>query len=228
MDCSATAAHQMAKLGLGWPQLDAIWISHFHMDHVGGLGPLLAGTKHAPEIQHRRKHLTVYGPEGIEGLFDGISSARDYKLREQPFPLDIAEIEAMKKFEIVPGVEALAISTPHTPESHAIHIRDGEHSIMYSADTGFDERVATLATNVDLMLIECSFVHKKPSDKHLVLKEAIHLIRKAKPRRAMLTHFYPEWDQVDFAKEVQVLSPMCEVLQAEDGLEVRFYRNENT
>jgi ribonuclease BN (tRNA processing enzyme) len=221
LDCSATAAHQMAKSGVDWPNLDAIWISHFHMDHVGGIGPLLAGTKHAPDLQARSKPLTIFGPKGIEKLIDGISSARDYKLREQPFPLKVVEVDDLEKFEIVPGIEAVTMSTPHTAESHAIHIRDGETTLIYSADTGFDEKVATFAAGVGLMLLECSFVHEKPNDKHLLLREAIHLIRKAKPRRAMLTHFYPEWDNFDFSKEVDRLSPMCEVLQAEDGMQLR-------
>jgi len=220
LDCSATAPHQMAEIGVAWPGLDAIWISHFHMDHVGGLGPFFAGTKHAPQMQSRTKPLTVFGPPGLEKLFDGISGVRDYKLREQPFPVSIVEIETMEKFEMVPGVEAVAMSTEHTPESHAIHIRDGDSTLMYSADTGFDERVAALGTNVGLMVLECSFVRNKPNTKHLVLKEAIHLIRKAKPGKAMLTHFYPEWDEIDFAKEIEALSPRCEVIQAEDGLRI--------
>lgn len=208
----------MARFGVDWPNLDAIWISHFHMDHVGGIGPLLAGTKHAPETQGRTKPLTIYGPTGFEKLFNGISSVRDYKLREQPFPLNIVEVDDLEKFNIVPGVEAVTMSTPHTAESHGIHILDDGLSLMYSADTGFDEKVATFGSGADLMLLECSFVHEKPNKKHLVLREAVHLIRKAKPRRAMLTHFYPEWDNVDFQKEVDRLSPMCKVLQAEDGM----------
>ncbi|HEV7699777.1 MAG TPA: MBL fold metallo-hydrolase [Pyrinomonadaceae bacterium] len=222
LDCSATAPSRMAACGVDWPNLDAIWISHFHMDHVGGLGPLFAGLKHAPQIKDRTKALTIYGPEGTEKLFDGISSVRDYRLREQPFPVGVVEIEELTPFEIVPGVEAVAMSTPHTPESHAIHIRDGETTLMYSADTGFDEKIATFGNGVDLIMLECTFLREKPSEKHLTLAEAIHLIRKAKPKRAMLTHFYPEWDDVDFPKEVERLSPMCEVIEAEDGLTIEF------
>lgn len=218
LDCSATAPHQMAKFKVDWPTLDAIWISHFHMDHVGGLGPLFAGTKHAPEMRGRKKPLTIYAPHGFDKLFNGISSVRDYKLREQPFPLNIVEVDASHEFEIVPSVHAVAMKTPHTQESHAIRITDGKATLMYSADTGFDEKLATFATGVDLMMLECSFVREKPGGKHLILPEAIQLINNAKPQRAMLTHFYPEWDEVDFAKEVERLSLVCEVVQAEDGL----------
>ena len=195
------------------------------MDHVGGLGPLFAGTKHAPEMRLRKKPLTVYAPRGFEKLFNGISSARDYKLREQPFPLNIVEVDASQEFEIVSGVHAVAMKTPHTQESHAIRITDGEATLMYSADTGFDEKIATFAAGVDLMILECSFVREKPSKKHLILREAIQLINDAKPRRAMLTHFYPEWDDVNFVEEVEALSPVCEVMQAEDGLTIEITDN---
>jgi hypothetical protein len=34
----------------------------------------------------------------------------------------------------------------------------------------------------------------------------------------MLTHFYPEWDAVNFSEEVEQHSPMCEMIEARDSL----------
>lgn len=208
----------MAANGLDWPNLDAIWISHFHLDHVGGLAPLLAGTKHAAQMKQRIKPLRIYGPAGLRKLIDAFSDAYNYRLLEQPFPVEIFEIKTLEPFGILSGVEATAVKTPHTPESHAIHIRDSKRTLVYTADTGFDESLSALANQVDLFILECSFVKDKPAQKHLELAEAIHLIRKAKPKRAMLTHFYPEWDDVDFEDELAKFSPMCEVIEGADGL----------
>ena len=58
----------------------------------------------------------------------------------------------------------------------------------------------------------------KPVETHLELAEAIHLIRYASPKLAVLTHFYLEWDAVDFQKEAAKFSPLCEVIEARDGL----------
>lgn len=44
LDAGADAAHRMAKENLPWTELDAIWISHFHLDHIGGLAPYLFST----------------------------------------------------------------------------------------------------------------------------------------------------------------------------------------
>ncbi len=220
LDCSASVGSRMAAAGLDWPNLDTIWISHFHLDHVGGLAPLLAGTKHAEEMNGRTKPLRIVGPKGLTQLINGFSDANNYRLLEQPFPVEIIEVEPLEKLEIVTGVEAVAMKTPHTAESLAIHIRDGEITLVYTADTAFDEKLATFANRVDLLLIECTFLRNKPAKKHLELAEVMHIVRKAQPKRAVLTHFYPEWDEVGFQEEVGKFQPASEVLQAFDGMTI--------
>jgi len=219
LDCSASAIYRMAQENLHWANLDAIWISHFHLDHVGGLCPFLFGTKNAPETQNRKKSLRIFGAKGLKKLLESFDAANDYKLFAQPFPLEIIEVEPLEKFEILPETEAVALKTPHTDESLAIHLRDkNDRTLVYTSDTGFTEEIGTLAQNVDLLVMECSYFKNKPTERHLELAEAIHLTRYAKPKRVVLTHFYSEWDAVDFQKEVAELSPMCEVIEATDGL----------
>ncbi|MCU1288211.1 MAG: hypothetical protein JWN60_440 [Acidobacteria bacterium] len=221
LDCSASAADRMARENLDWANLDAIWISHFHLDHVGGIAPFLFGTKYAPETRNRTKPLKLFGTKGLRQLIESFDNANEYNLLKQPFPIEIVEMDQLEKFEILPGTEAVAMKTRHTSDSHAIHLRDSsDKTIVYTADTGFDKNLGAFARNVDLLLMECSFVKEKPVETHLELAEAAHLIRYAKPKKAMLTHFYAEWDAVDFQKEVAKFSPLCEVLEAFDGLRV--------
>lgn len=226
LDLSASAVHRMAQERLDWANLDAIWISHFHIDHCAGIAPFLFATRGAPETKQRRKPLGIYGAAGLRKLVETFDAAADGKLLDnQPFPVEIIEIDPLEKFEILENVEAVAFSTPHTSDSHALHLREGDTTFVYTADTGFDESIATFARRVDLLLIESSFVKNKSSQKHLELAETIHLIRRAEPKRAMLTHFYAEWDSVNFAEEVRKLSPGCEVIEATDGLRVSIGRN---
>ena len=220
LDCAPSAIHRMAEERLDWAGLDAIWISHFHLDHCGGLAPFLFSLKHAPETARRTKPLTIYGGQGIGRLVETLDAAGNYRLLEQRFPVTVTEVTALEQFAILPGVDAVALKTPHTDASHAIHIRDGSATMVFTADTGPDEAIAAFANGVGLFLLECSFVRDKPVEKHLELAEAMYLIRKARPQRAMLTHFYPEWDNVDADAEIERFDPPCEVMCAADGLRV--------
>ncbi len=220
LDCSASAIHRMAQENLDWANLDAIWISHFHLDHVGGLAPFLFGTKYAPETQDRKKPLKIFGPAGLQKLIENFDKANDYDLLKQPFPVEIIEIEPLEKFQILSDAEAVIAKTPHTPESCAIHIKSKNKTLVYTADTGVEKALGAFARNVDLFVMECSFVRNKPVEKHLELADAMFLTRLSEPKKVILTHLYPEWDEVDFEKEVAKFSPDCEVIEAKDGLKI--------
>ncbi len=221
LDFSAAMPLRIAQENLNWTELDAIWISHFHLDHCAGLPPFLAGTKHAPEMKHRTKPLRIVGPNGLDKLIAGFDAAHSYRLLEQPFPVEIVEVEHNEPFELIRGIEAVACKTPHTDESHAIHIRDTDgKTLVYSSDTGFDDLIATFANGVDLFILECTFIRNKPKIRHLELAEAVHLIRRSKCKKAMLTHFYPEWDKADRINEPISGDLKIELLLAEDGLRI--------
>ncbi len=220
LDCSASAIYRMTQENLDWANLDAIWISHFHLDHVGGLAPFLAGTKHAEQMQNRKKPLRIFGAKGLKNLIGNFSDANNYHLLKQPFPVEIIEVEPLENFEILPGVSADTMKTPHTNESLAIRIRENKKTLVYTADTSFEKTLRTFAKNADLFVVECSYFKDKPVKKHLELAEAMYLINHAKPKKAMLTHLYPEWDEVDFTAEVEKFSPPCDVIEAKDGLRI--------
>jgi ribonuclease BN (tRNA processing enzyme) len=219
LDCSAPAAHRAAGEGFDWAALDAVWISHFHLDHAGGLAPFLFGTKYAPQTQGRRKPLTIYGPAGLEKLLRAFDAADDYGLLKQPFPITTKEVAPDESFDILPGVRAETFSTPHTGESLAVKITDTSDgaSLVYTSDTGYAEALADFASGVSLFLMECSFRAEKPVDTHLVLSEAMRLASRARPGRAVLSHLYPEWDGHDLEAEAREFWD-GETLEARDGL----------
>ncbi len=221
MDFSPSAIHRIAQERLDWVNLDAIWISHFHLDHFGGLAPFLFGTKWAPETQGRTKPLKIFGARGLRALLTKYDDAYDFGFLEQPFPLEIVEVEPLEKFRILEDLEAVSFSTPHTEESRAIQLKDsGGTTLVFSADTGFTKQLGAFARNVDLFVMECSFVRNKPVESHLDLAEAMHLARYSKAKKVVLTHLYPEWDEVNFAEEIAKFQPGCSVIEALDGLRI--------
>jgi ribonuclease BN (tRNA processing enzyme) len=210
----------MAQENLDWVGLDAIWISHFHLDHVGGLAPFLFGTKHAPQTQSRRKPLYIFGGSGLKKLFHAFDDANNYQLLKQSFPIEFREVGPGEDFEILPDLRAQTLKTPHTEESLALRLDNLRGvSLVYTSDTGYTQALESFAKHVDLLLMECSFRRNKPVQTHLVLEDAMRIARSAGPRKVLLAHLYPEWDDFDIAAEANKLWT-GETIGATDGLRV--------
>jgi len=88
---------------------------------------------------------------------------------------------------------------------------------VYTSDTGFSDDLAPFAKDTALLLMECSFRRNKPVQKHLELADAMRVAHDCAPEKLILTHLYPEWDDVDLAAEARSLWP-GETIEAKDGL----------
>ena len=218
LDISADAPHRLAEENLDWANLDAIWISHFHLDHMGGLAPYLFGTRRAPHTTRRTKPLRIFAPTGFRSILHSLDETHDHKLLDQPFAVELIEITAGAEFQILPGVNAKTFKTPHTKESLAIRLEQSDgKSLVYSADTGFTEELVSFCKAATLLVLECSFPFNKPVKKHLELAEAMELVQACKPRKVVLTHLYSEWDGIDLSTAAKKFWD-GETIEARDGL----------
>ena len=66
-DCGEGTQQQLLR-SVGLPELDAIFITHFHLDHWLGL----LGMVKTFDLRAREKPLTIYGPPGLSQLFTGL------------------------------------------------------------------------------------------------------------------------------------------------------------
>ncbi|HEV2883391.1 MAG TPA: ribonuclease Z [Pyrinomonadaceae bacterium] len=222
LDMGPDTGHRMAEENLDWINIDAIWISHFHLDHVGGVAPFLFGTRAAPETQQRRKPLKIIGGKGLQSLLVAMNDSNNYRLFEQPFNVDVVEVESGNELEILPGLNAGVLSTPHTKESLAIRLTDKNGTVLvYTSDTGYSEELIAFAKGAHVLLMECSFIRNKPVKTHLELEDAMRLAQHCQPRKLVLSHLYAEWDGTDVAAEARKLWP-SETVEAYDGLRVEF------
>jgi ribonuclease Z len=84
-DCGEGTQRQMQK-SLGLTQVDEIYLTHFHADHMLGLPGLLK----TYDLTERERPLTIYGPRGLRDLIQSLGRV----LGRVGYKLDLVELEA--------------------------------------------------------------------------------------------------------------------------------------
>jgi ribonuclease Z len=83
-DCGEGTQRQLQR-SLGLAQVDEIYLTHFHADHILGLPGLLK----TYDLTAREEPLTIYGPRGLHDLFKMLSRL----IGRTDYDLDLVEIE---------------------------------------------------------------------------------------------------------------------------------------
>ena len=100
----------------------------------------------------------------------------------------------------------------HREESIGIRFEEGGKSIVFSGDTDYTPALADLAADADLLVCECAFPTRKVKG-HMDLESLLSIVRQANPKRVILSHLYPEWEEY----KTPLPSPL---LLGEDGMEI--------
>jgi ribonuclease Z len=83
-DCGEGTQQQLLR-SIGLPELDAIFITHFHLDHWLGL----LGMVKTFDLRARERQLTIYGPPGLRQLFTAMRPI----VGRTGYPLDVVDLE---------------------------------------------------------------------------------------------------------------------------------------
>lgn len=196
LDCGAGVLHRAAQLGIPWPAVTHIALTHFHPDHWGEL-PMFLFALRWGTLPPRSAGLVLIGPQGLRARLTVLAGAVGDWVLEPGYPLEIREIAPGETMELARGVALEACKTPHTPESLAYAVRDGAARLVYTGDTSPSAELGRWATGCDLLLAECSLPDGQGIAIHLTPTQAGELARTAAARRLVLTHFYPAIEGTD-------------------------------
>jgi len=212
-DCGPGALRAMATVGLDWAKLDSIFVTHFHTDHIADIGPLLF-TLNIPDVV-RTKPLTVYGPPGLKSFHTRLVAAYGDWLIPKRYDLYVVELHGEPVESAEWRVETA--HAEHSKPSYAYRLEAGGRSFVYSGDTDYSEDIVTLATDCDLLVLECSYPNELEVDGHLSPRKAGTMAAKAGCRTLALAHLYPACDDYDLVSECRQTYD-GDVVVAEDGM----------
>ena len=194
----------------GWPHVDAIAITHFHLDHWGDLVPWVWGAMYrAGGIAiHDRPELWVHaGGRAVLEQFGERFGFRD--MFDQVFT--VLEYEPEREFTAA-GIDVTPLRLPHyTLETYGFRLAADGTTIAYSGDSGPSERLVELARGSDLFVCEATLdrgIDDGQPRGHLSADEALAAAAEAETQRVLLTHRPAE------------LAVPAGVERAHDGLEL--------
>jgi ribonuclease BN (tRNA processing enzyme) len=187
LDCGPGVLGRLRQRHAGWPDVEAIAITHWHLDHWGDLVPWVWGTlagfgrEDKPELwvpPEGRARLYELGEQlGFPDMWEKTFAVRDY-CEGEPF-------EAA-------GLRVLPLRLPHYRlRTYGFRVEGDGAVLAYSGDSGPTPVLPELAREADLFVCEATLergdLDGEPRG-HLSIDEALAAHEESRARRLLLTH----------------------------------------
>ncbi|CAM3825010.1 MBL fold metallo-hydrolase [Alkalicoccus chagannorensis] len=179
IDCgSGAVSHLQQHVNLAG--LDAVLLSHRHHDHTADLGVLTYSRVVDMALEHTAAPLTIAAPVSDRDFFasyhrEGSTEMMYYDVQD-----------TLHLGNLVFTFQA----TKHPAPCAAVKVSDGKNTFVYTADTSYEDKLATFAADADLVIAEASFYagQDAASFGHMTAEEAGIVAEKAQAKELWLTH----------------------------------------
>ena len=160
IDCAIGAAKSTVEAGVSLLDIDAIFITHLHSDHVLELGPLI----YTAWTTGMSRPMDVFGPKGIDEYWQGFLASMEFdqaiRLADEGRPPlgDLIKLHVIDdSFAASYGdiaVTVLKVDHPPVEECYALRFDGPKHSVVFSADTCYFPPLAEFARGADVLVHE--------------------------------------------------------------------------
>ncbi|RMD54791.1 MAG: MBL fold metallo-hydrolase [Nitrospirae bacterium] len=198
LDCGSGTIRRILEAGINIRDITHIFFSHLHPDHTGGLASFLFSSKYPKE---REKPLVIFGGRGFGDFYRELNRIYRDWIRFDKLKIDELDTEGAAHIDYKEfSVDSLPMN--HTPESIGIKVTSrGGKSIVYSGDTDYTENLIELSRGVDILFCESALPDALKVSGHLTPSLAGEIAKRAGVKKLVLTHFYPECEDVDIIAE---------------------------
>lgn len=193
VDCGSGVLAQLSQYCRP-DQLDAVFLSHLHHDHIADFFVLQYSLLTAKRLGRRAKPLPVFAP---------LTPEKWGRLLPYHEHIQLTEIREGMEVE----VESLKVSfyqTDHGVPCFAMVFSCDGIITLYGADAGPKTDWSRMTHRPDLFICEATFLEqdlpKKPLG-HLSARQAAEAATRIGAKRLLLTHFFPEYDLQAVAEE---------------------------
>ncbi|MFC1621397.1 MBL fold metallo-hydrolase [Candidatus Omnitrophota bacterium] len=206
----------LLRFGVDQLNLDFLFYTHFHLDHISDFAAILFAAKIPPSI--RKKPLVVYGPGGLKEYYKKIMDLYKQTLYTDAYRLELREIENQTIQIGDFSITTMSLEHHDGGMGYRICTPDGKN-VVYSGDTDYCDNIIELSRDADLLMLECAFPDEMKMKGHLTPIEAGKVARQSRAKKLILMHMYPVCDQYDLVSQCKK-EFNGEVIAGEDFMEV--------
>jgi ribonuclease BN (tRNA processing enzyme) len=184
LDCGALAISNIKKFNMDITAIDAIFLSHLHGDHFGGLAFIFTELAYAKDFNETIK---IIGPKGTDQKLE--------QLQELFYPgswekvksfIEFIDLNNSKHSEL-PDFEFIRVPHSENLECFGIKLIFGSRILSYSGDLEWTDKIVELSRGADLFICECFSFDQKISG-HISYSEIQSNIDILSCKKLVLTH----------------------------------------
>ena len=198
-----TALPHLRKCGFDPASIDAVVISHFHADHCFGWPFFLQAVAEAGG----GRTLHIVGPPGLEAHLAHMIEVAEVRstLEMAHQRLDLRFVDVDGSWQEAGGLRFRAVGVEHVPylECFGYLFERGDRYVGYSGDVRPCAGLTELATEADVLVLECNGTHSGPRT-HMEEADVRELQAAHPDTHFVLTHL---GEQVDTASMPGVTIP---------------------
>ena len=245
VDCGLGVVRGVVGAGVQLADIDSIFITHLHSDHVLELGPLL----HTAWTTGLCKEVDVFGPVGtreyLDGFFQSLKYDIDLRMGDEGRN-DIRELTKLHEFgegSVIDGeltVNALRVVHPPVDECYALSFEADGWKVTFSSDTNYFPPLIEFAEDSDILVHEAML--SKGIDKlvaktknasrlrehllasHTDVADVAKIAESASVRHLVLHHLVPvgagDFGQSEWLADARGYTK-GQISVGEDGMEIR-------
>jgi ribonuclease BN (tRNA processing enzyme) len=157
-DAPPTLLPQLKRLGVSLPDIEVIFITHFHGDHFVGLPFLLLEYTY---MSPRTTDLYIVGPPGCEAVLEDFAN-RVYPniIKDAGYKRIYVDADPTKE-QRAGSVTFTSFPMNHVKKDglHALgyRVKIGDKTISYTGDTMFCEETIPLGDGADVFVVDCTY-----------------------------------------------------------------------
>lgn len=160
IDCGLGVTRALVDADIALTELDGIFITHLHCDHLLELGPLI----YTAWTSGLTQPIQIFGPTGIEDYWNNFLKAMafDHHIRthddKRVSLRDLVKINTYAEGDVVEiaglNVSALRVDHPPVEDCYSLKFEGHGKKIVFSADTCYFPPLANFAQNADILIHE--------------------------------------------------------------------------